>query len=172
MFGAHHIDVAVHGLGWSSRHPRFYYCQKGLQLPGWGGEPCQCLAHREPLCEPSVPPCRIAAALLHRGETQLVNRKGTCYIFLLCAHVQLHMPQPPHVLRTALRVIRLKRSALYLLQLFNFCPKKKNRSRMRTPAQVVPFHSALVRGRGGDRLLALTPHAQSHRSLKSRLSYS
>ena len=73
MFGAHHIDVAVHGLGWSSRHPRFYYCQKGLQLPGWGGEPCQCLALREPLCEPSVPPCRIATAGRHNLSTERVH---------------------------------------------------------------------------------------------------
>ena len=66
--------------------------------------------------------------------------------FPLRAHVQLHMPQPPHVLRTALRVIRLKRSALCLS---TYVPKKKKMSPMRTPAQVAPFHRALVGGRGG-----------------------
>ena len=61
-----------------------------------------------------------------RGDTTCQQKGYKCYIFLLCAHVQLHMPQTPHVLRTALRVIRLKRSALCLSQVFNFCPKKKN----------------------------------------------
>ena len=87
-----------------------------------------------------------------RADTT-VDRKGARYMFLLRAHVQLLL-QPPHVLRASLLTQwSLKRLRCLSVRLFNFCLKKENRSlennNMRTPAQVTPFRSASVGGRGG-----------------------